>query len=93
MTTFADYATEGSFVIAAGIAGLGVVKMWLRDVQRDTIKLQHNGGTSVADTSRDARDSSLRTERMLNEHLIDSAARHAKQDALIGILLAERTMK
>lgn len=85
-----NVAAEIGGTIAVGTVMLGVLKMWVkeqtREVRSDTSQLQRNGGSTVADAAVIARDSSLRTEKALADHLIQSAAANASQDAKIEIL-------
>lgn len=81
---------------------LGIMKLWIKQViaeqklvRSDTAQLQHNGGSHVADYARDARDAAIKTDGKLDtlsdkltEHLIQSASKHAEQDAQIKILAA-----
>lgn len=90
----ADLAAEaGGVVVVGGVlvgAASWALKAWLRQefdkVRRDTSQLQRNGGSTVADSSKIAADSSLRQEKALADHMIDSAKVHASQDAKIEVL-------
>lgn len=90
-------AVAGAVIGVGGVLGTAG-RYWIRNtirdqlapLERDTMQLRRNGGSSVADAAMVARDSSLRTEKVLNEHLIQSAATHARHDTLIQMLIDQR---
>lgn len=90
-----DIASTAAAATAVGGVMLGVLKLWVKQIQHDTSQLQHNGGGHVADYAKDARDESRKTNEKidqltekLNDHLIQSAAKHAKVDGAVEVLTA-----
>lgn len=65
-------------IVLAGVKR--VVRAQLREIREDTEQLRHNGGSSVADYAKDARDTSRAVQRQVADlaELVDDAGQAAR---------------
>lgn len=85
MTDIASLATVATFAVSVG-AAIGVPLV----VNRRTKPLQHNGGSSVADHAKAAKEQTQEIRDMLQAHLIDSARESGEIRARLTALEVQR---